>query len=143
MSAEQRARRERFGRQLAAWREQLEISQMELALRLERSQSYVSKWEVGGAAEFTPEELRAWSVALDVPMLDLLIAGEFVSRSDLVRQSDGANPPTDPAAAFAQLAALTDRFYQETEALRAELVRHARRPDEDRSQDAQQAGKGA
>jgi transcriptional regulator with XRE-family HTH domain len=82
---QEKAQRERFGKFLPAERKRRYPNQDQVADVLGMSQSHVSKWERGEVVGFTAGDLRAWSDALELPMLRLLLAAGFLTDLDIAQ----------------------------------------------------------
>lgn len=74
--------RARLGRAIRARREQLGLSQEELADRLGRSQSLVSRLERGAADWPDPAMFRALAAALELPPAELLEAAGYLEAGE-------------------------------------------------------------
>jgi transcriptional regulator with XRE-family HTH domain len=75
--------RERFGHFLRANGERLFANQADLAHVLDISPAYVSKWYRGDVAAHTPEMLRRWASALQMPVSRILIEAGYLTHADL------------------------------------------------------------
>jgi transcriptional regulator with XRE-family HTH domain len=67
-------RRRRFAEWLRKARAAAQLTQEELSVRVDRSQSAITGWESAGLEIMTPEEMRALAVALDVKPVEVAAA---------------------------------------------------------------------
>jgi transcriptional regulator with XRE-family HTH domain len=118
--------RERFGHFLRANGERLFANQADLAHVLDISPAYVSKWYRGDVSAHTPEMLRRWAHALQVPISDVLMEAGYLTTGDCAQivAESATPPPDDPVQIIEQIAALTDRLDR---VMRADRESRARR----------------
>jgi transcriptional regulator with XRE-family HTH domain len=74
-------------------------------------QSHVSYWERNGIKRPTGEQLRMLAYAYELPVLELVIAADYLRRTDLADVAfESTEPPNDPVVLANQIAALTTRL---------------------------------
>lgn len=107
--------RERFGWFLRTHRERLYPNQGEVADLLGITQAHVSKWELGHVESHTPEVMRLWAEALQVPVVRVLMEAGYLTQRDITawlssEEAEAGLTTDDAVPIIEQISTLMDRL---------------------------------